>query len=110
MKIWNGLLAAPLMAGMALSAFSAASAHGTGLGGRAIGVFAGPINDLSELKGVETESRLGGALGLVAEWGQHGNYSLAVEPMLAWRGPAIANASCGSSRSAVFGSPPSARA
>lgn len=66
-------------------------AHGSGMGGRAVGVFAGPINNFPELKGVETETRLGGALGVIAEWGQHGKYSLAFEPMLAWRGPSITN-------------------
>lgn len=88
MKICNGLTNASLAAAMA---FGISLAHGSELGGRAIGIFGGPINDFSELEGVETESRLGGALGLIAEWGQHGNYSLAFEPMLAWRGPAITN-------------------
>lgn len=88
MKLWNRLIKVSLAAG---AAFTLSLAHGAELGGRAIGVFGGAINDMSELEGAETESRLGGALGLIAEWGQHGNYSLAFEPMLAWRGPAITN-------------------
>ena len=86
MKTWNSWMIAALMAGFSLDG---ALAHGPGLGGRAIGVFAGPVNNFPALQGVETETRLGGALGLIAEWGQHGNYSLAIEPMLAWRGPSI---------------------
>jgi hypothetical protein len=86
MKIWNSWMVATLVVG---SSISGIQAHGSGLGGRAFGVFAGPVNSFPELDGVKTESRLGGALGLIAEWGQHGNYSLALEPMLAWRGPSI---------------------
>jgi hypothetical protein len=88
MKKWNSLIFAVMTTGMTVSP---SFAHGEGLGGRAIAIFAGPVNDFSELEGVETESRLGGALGFIAEWGQHGNYSLAFEPMLAWRGPSITN-------------------
>jgi hypothetical protein len=88
MKLWNCWMLAALVAGLALDE---SLAHGSGLGGRAVGVFAGPLNSFPELDGVETETRLGGALGFIAEWGQHGNYSLAIEPMLAWRGPTITN-------------------
>ncbi|MEO6096946.1 MAG: porin family protein [Fibrobacteria bacterium] len=88
MNIWNGLMMASLVVGCS---FAGIQAHGSSMGGRAVGVFAGPVNSFPELEGVETESRLGGAFGLIAEWGQHGNYSLALEPMLAWRGPSITN-------------------
>lgn len=77
---------AALLAGFA---WDETLAHSSQLGGRAGGVFAGPLNNFPEIEGVETESRLGAALGFIAEWGQHGNYSLAVEPLLAWRGPSI---------------------
>jgi hypothetical protein len=91
MKIWNSWMIAALVAGLTLDETQAHGSSHSQLGGKAIGVFAGPVNNFPELEGVETESRLGGALGIVAEWGQHGNYSFALEPMLAWRGPAITN-------------------
>lgn len=89
MKIRNSWMIAALMAALAVDEVRA---HGSpGLGGRGVGLFGGPVNSIPELEGVDTESRIGAALGLVAEWGVHGNYSLAFEPMLAWRGPAITN-------------------
>lgn len=91
MKIGNIGMIAAMVAAMGLVEARAHGSHRHGLGGRGVGLFAGPLNSFPELEGVETESRLGGALGLVAEWGVHGKYSLAFEPMLAWRGPSITN-------------------
>ncbi|MDQ3002334.1 MAG: PorT family protein [Fibrobacterota bacterium] len=85
MKIWKSWMITIVVAGLTLDE---ALAHGP-LGGRGVGIFAGPINNFPELEGVEVESRLGGAVGIIAEWGVHGNYSLALEPMVAWRGPSI---------------------
>jgi hypothetical protein len=86
MKKWNSWMLATLVAGLTLDE---TLAHGPKLGGRGVGIFAGPINNFPELEGVEVESRLGAAVGLVAEWGVHGNYSLALEPMLSLGGPSI---------------------
>jgi hypothetical protein len=89
MKICNSWMIAALMAGLALDEAWAHGSDGPELGGKAVGIFAGPINNFPELEGVKVKSRLGTAVGLVAEWGVHGNYSLALEPMLNWGGPSI---------------------
>lgn len=91
MKIWNNWMIAALMAGLGLGQAHAHGSDGHALEGTALGIFAGPINDFPDLKGVDAESRVGTSVGLIGEWGVHGNFGFALEPMLTWDGPSITN-------------------
>jgi hypothetical protein len=91
MKILNNWMISALMAGLSLSQAHAHGSDGSPLAGKAVGIFAGPINNFPDLKGVDAESRIGTSVGLVGEWGVHQNFGIALEPMLTWNGPSITN-------------------
>ncbi len=80
---------AALVAGLAVEESRAHGSNGQMLEGRALAIFAGPTNNFPELEGVKSRSRVGKAIGLIAEWGVHENYSIALEPMLNAGGPSI---------------------
>ncbi|MDB5102914.1 MAG: uncharacterized protein JWP91_603 [Fibrobacteres bacterium] len=91
MKILNSWMIASMMAGLALNEARAHGSDGNGMEGKAIAIFAGPVNNFPELKGVDVKTRVGTAIGVLAEWGVHGNYGLALEPMLNFGGPSVTN-------------------
>jgi hypothetical protein len=65
MKIWNNWMISALMAGLSLGQAHAHGSDGHLFAGRALGIFAGPVNNFPDLKGVDAESRIGTSVGLI---------------------------------------------